>query len=104
MSDPRAALAHAIGQKMDEEWWDQFLDNATKKKTRRIRRTCPGCKRANDYDVEMEMLDPKVVEMLLNQAHGRPMETKKITVDVRASTAEEMRELSSEQLLELASG
>lgn len=104
MNDPRQALAETLGEVMDKDWWEKRIAGSTKTKVKRVRRTCPGCKRANDYDVEYEQIDMRQIAPLLDQALGKPAETKKVSIDVRATTAEEIRELSTEQLLELTAG
>ena len=108
MADIRELMEEAFDEIAgdDEGAIKAFVREAfTLKKTKKYNRqvTCKDCGQSRMYQIEVEIPDykerSKAIELLLNQAKGKPKETVKVQVDVgvRQVTEMSLAELEAEE-------
>lgn len=113
MADIRGRLERLLDDEslVSEEKLGKLVDEAfSYSRTRRVWHTftCRSCSQKQRLEVEVEVPDwparKQVVAMLIDQAKGKPSETRKVEASVAVSRVEELEGLSDEELARLAAG
>ena len=115
MADPRELLKQswdwldsenrAEMQGLALELWRETL-SASKVRQEKGMFACRKCGTENTVVMEVELPDivtrARALEVLMNQAYGKPQESKTVTVDVGERTLEALRGLPMSELAQLA--
>lgn len=112
---PRGLLVNAWDRlndeqraKVEEAALELWMNSLTAEKVRQEkgRFICRGCGMENEVVMTVALPDlttqTKALEILANQAYGKPQESKSVTVDVGERTLEALRSLPMSELAQLA--
>lgn len=115
-ADLRASLKAALEQLDDEqvgglrqialELWTDVLRAQKEQLVKAVAITCSHCSKTKLYDIPIPVPDlttrMKGLDILMNQALGKPVETREVTVDVGERTLAQLEGMSMRELAELA--
>lgn len=105
MSDPRVEIRGVLSDPDMAAKLKALVDAAmTLDRVEKHFLRCKFCRKESWFEVSVKDVkgSVKALSELLDQAHGKPAETRAVTVDVNVRR-EELASMSDEQLLELAS-
>lgn len=88
------------------ELWKDVLTAEREHLEKAVRVTCRSCAKTHIYDIPLPVPDlttrMKGLDILMNQALGKPTEKREVVVDVTARTLSELGSLSSSELAAIA--